>query len=343
LDILEKKGNLDKTSSHPMAIAANKATTSNMALTNFDNPIRLFMSNGETQAETNKWVIDSGATEHMCSHRDWFVSYHPLPVPKKVQLGNGAIIYAPGTGNVALNFNLDGETQQGLLRGVYYVPALQGNLFSLTHLTKRLHKTVFEDNACRVYNPAGQLTAIGRVHGNLFFLDATPLTTMAYITSLPTDTERLPLHNLQDSTYSARTTTSTASLEIWHRRLGHANLESVKRLEREEMVKGMQIHNVNTTTHPPCSSCLHGKQSRAPIPKRLDVTNPGLLHCVYSDVCGPMQTAALTGERYFSTFMDAKSHHVSVYLQKTKDQTLSCFQIYAPRAKIVTGERINLF
>jgi transposase InsO family protein len=56
-----------------------------------------------------------------------------------------------------------------------------------------------------------------------------------------------------------------------------------------------------------------------------------------------MQTATLTGERYFSTFTDAKSHHVSIYLQKTKDQTLSCFQIYAPRAEIVTGERINLF
>jgi hypothetical protein len=56
-----------------------------------------------------------------------------------------------------------------------------------------------------------------------------------------------------------------------------------------------------------------------------------------------MQTAALTGEQYFSTLRDAKSHHVSIYLQKTKDQTLSCFQIYAPRAEIITGEHINLF
>jgi hypothetical protein len=265
------------------------------------------MSNGETQAETNKWVIDSGATEHMCSHRDWFVSYHPLPVPKKVQLGNGAIIYTPGTGNVALNFKLDGETWQRLLRGVYYVPTLQGNLFSLAHLTKWLHKTVFEDNTCHVYKPAGQLTVIGHIHGNLFFLNATPLTAMAYITSLPTDTERLSLHDLQDSAYSARTTTSTALLKIWHHRLGHTILESVKRLEREEMVKGMQIRNVYTTTHPPCSSCLHGNQSQAPIPKHLDITNPCLLHCICSDVCGPMQTGTPTGERYFSTFMDAKS------------------------------------
>jgi hypothetical protein len=69
-------------------------------------------------------------------------------------------------GNVTLNFNLDKETWQGLLHGVYYIPALQGNLFSLTHLTKWLHKTISEDNACCMYNPAGQLTAIGCVHGD---------------------------------------------------------------------------------------------------------------------------------------------------------------------------------
>jgi hypothetical protein len=40
LDILEKKGNLDKTLSYSTAIAANKATMSNMALTNFDDPVK---------------------------------------------------------------------------------------------------------------------------------------------------------------------------------------------------------------------------------------------------------------------------------------------------------------
>jgi hypothetical protein len=49
------------------------------------------------------------------------------------------------------------------------------------------------------------------------------------------------------------------------------------------------------------------------------------------------------GERYFSTFTDAKSHHVTVYLQKGKDETLSKLQVYVPRAETVTGEHLNFF
>jgi hypothetical protein len=49
------------------------------------------------------------------------------------------------------------------------------------------------------------------------------------------------------------------------------------------------------------------------------------------------------GEYYFSTFTDVYSHHVSVYLQKKKDETLSKLQIYIPRVETVTSQRINYF
>jgi hypothetical protein len=56
-----------------------------------------------------------------------------------------------------------------------------------------------------------------------------------------------------------------------------------------------------------------------------------------------MQTATQMGEHYFSTFTDVYSHHVSVYLQKTKDETLSKLQIHIPRVETVTGQHINYF
>jgi hypothetical protein len=56
-----------------------------------------------------------------------------------------------------------------------------------------------------------------------------------------------------------------------------------------------------------------------------------------------MQTATQTGEHYFSTFTDVYSHHVSVYLQKTKDETLSKLQIYIPRVETVTSQCVNYF
>jgi hypothetical protein len=56
-----------------------------------------------------------------------------------------------------------------------------------------------------------------------------------------------------------------------------------------------------------------------------------------------MHTTTLTGEHYFSTFTDAKSHHVTVYLQKGKDETLSKLQVYVPHAETVTREHLNFF
>jgi hypothetical protein len=53
--------------------------------------------------------------------------------------------------------------------------------------------------------------------------------------------------------------------------------------------------------------------------------------------------ATQTGEHYFSTFTDVYSHHVSVYLQKTKDEMLSKLQIYIPRVETVTSQCVNYF
>ena len=176
--------------------------------------------------------------------------------------------------------------------------------------------------------------------GGLFILNAKPCTATVYVATVQPAADRSPLPNVPTLAYAARSKTTTASVDTWHRRLGHANRDAVKKLERQEMVRGMEIHDVSTSPNDsPCSSCLHGKQTRMPIPRHSDVDNPRLLHRVHSDLCGPMCTTALTGEHYFSTFTDAKSHHVTMYLQKGKDETLSKLQAYVPHAETITGER----
>jgi hypothetical protein len=153
-------------------ITANTATTTIAPVNDYNDAICLFIARGEMRENPNDWVVDSGATEHMCSSRESFVSYRLLTIHKKVHLGTGTIIYAPGIGNISLGFNLGNNTQQGLVQNVYYVPKLHGNLFSLSNLTKRHHKTVFNEYVCQIYNPVGTLTAVAHLHGNMFILDA---------------------------------------------------------------------------------------------------------------------------------------------------------------------------
>jgi hypothetical protein len=54
-----------------------------------------------------------------------------------------------------------------------------------------------------------------------------------------------------------------------------------------------------------------------------------------------MRITSHTGHRYFSTFTDSKSHHITIYLQKTKDETFDILKGYVARAKVITGEQVN--
>jgi len=59
---------------------------------------------------------------------------------------------------------------------------------------------------------------------------------------------------------------------------------------------------------------------------------------VHTDLCGPMQTASLPGERYFITLTKEMSGRVSVCLLHSKNGALAACQIYQARAE-KTSER----
>ncbi|OSX61490.1 hypothetical protein POSPLADRAFT_1119507, partial [Postia placenta MAD-698-R-SB12] len=59
--------------------------------------------------------------------------------------------------------------------------------------------------------------------------------------------------------------TSRVDLETWHRRLGHISVDSVLKMVKSGMAKGMAIVG-DKAPNSPCRSCLRGKQTRNPIP-----------------------------------------------------------------------------
>jgi len=101
---------------------------------------------------------------------------------------------------------------------------------------------------------------------------------------------------------------SIGSLTTWHKCLGHVAKATVKKLSKKQMVKGMEIdeHDDEDETHQ-CSTCLKGKMTQQPIPKVSNIENPRILHCIYSDICGPMQKMTQDGHRYFMTFINSHS------------------------------------
>ena len=54
----------------------------------------------------NQWIIDSGATCHMCNQKDLFTELEQLKTPLNVILGDGHILPARGHGKVSLTMSL---------------------------------------------------------------------------------------------------------------------------------------------------------------------------------------------------------------------------------------------
>ena len=90
-----------------------------------------------------EWVLDSGATGHMCCSREDFGSLVKLPKDKKVYMGDESEVPAYGVGTVELNTNL-------VLKGVLYVPDFTVNLCSVSTLDRDGLTVTFGNMHCAI-------------------------------------------------------------------------------------------------------------------------------------------------------------------------------------------------
>lgn len=80
-----------------------KANSADVKATD-SNEAGLMLSHLLTAREqlAGRWIIDSGATSHICNDRDLFVQLHPLKSPLDVVLGDGHKLTATAKGTVKL-------------------------------------------------------------------------------------------------------------------------------------------------------------------------------------------------------------------------------------------------
>lgn len=90
----------------------------------------------------------------------------------------------------------------------------------------------------------------------------------------------------------------------------------------------LTFHTSHLTTPPPAP-----KNNISP-----RTTKP--LEIIHSDVCGPIGTATLGGNRYFLTFIDDHTRYSQVYVMKNKNEVLAKFKEYKEMAETYTGNKI---
>ena len=249
----------------------------------------------------DSWVIDTGASCHVCSNLKMFSQTQTI-TNTTVTLPDGTRIAVTTSRTIVLTDNL-------ILNPVLYVPNFHFNLLSISALTKNTSISVlFSSSSCHIlsYNPLeflqehtpDYMIGKGNLLDNLYILDP----------YAPTPSVFHQDHNV-----------SQVSFEVWHQRLGHPSQNKIHILSKSLDVFKNKIGHDHL-----CKICPLAKQKRLPFSSSNNMAaSPfDLLHL---DVWGPFRVPTIDGYRYFLTIVDDCSRVTWIYLLKDKSSVTTVF------------------
>ena len=245
---------------------------------------------------TQNWIVDSGATCHICNSKELFEDLHPLSRPQKVTLGDGHTLEVIGTGAVEVKLKLPGEESKiGRLNEVLYVPTLAYNLLSVAKVTEAGKVITFGETQGEVINGQGEVVAVASKAESLYYLNCEPL------------------YNQQINSASHQ-----SKENLWHQRFGHLGKRSLGMLKKSGLVNGFDYDASKEIDF--CESCVSGKIHRSSFPKPGQERAEEPLGLVHSDLCGKISSPSLSHAEYFVVFIDDKTHYVWIYVVKHTHQ-----------------------
>jgi len=255
----------------------------------------------------SKWVVDSGATRHICANRSAFTSYTSVGDGEEhVYLGDSRTTPVIRKGKVLLILT-SGKTLA--LSDVLHVPCIRVNLIFVALLGKVGVKVSFEyDKIVMTKNNA--FVGKGYCDQCLFVLNISEI--------------------INESCSSAYI---VDSYDMWHARLGHVNSSYVMKLQRLGLI------NMHDKQSGKCDVCVESKITKKtcyPVERQ---TN--LLGLIHTDLADLKQTMSRGGKNYFVTFIDDYSRYTKVYLIKRKDEAFDVFLTYKAEVENQLNKKIK--
>jgi hypothetical protein len=255
-----------------------------------------------------QWLLDSGASNHMCLHRHWFVTYQSID-DGIVYMGNDISCKVVGIGSIRIKM-FDGTVK--ILTDVRHVPELRKNLISLGVLDTGGYKSIVQGGVMKVYKGILLVMKAKKV-GNMFLLEGR------------TESDHATTISENDSD----------SVRLWHQRLGHMSEQGLKVLTDRKLLPSLKSLKLDF-----CKHCIYGKQNRQKF-KTGKHTSEGILDYIHSDVWGPSPTISYGGSSYFVTFIDDFSRKVWIHMLKTKVDVFTVFKQFRALVEKSTGRSIK--
>lgn len=262
------------------------------------------------------WVMDSGASQHMTYKKEFFSAFEDIKHENRIiKLGDNRQLKVQGKGTVNIQKKNNGVWQDALITNVLYVPDLRKNLFSEGAIASKGMKIVKEKNNAYVYNEDDELMAHAvRSTNNLYYLQFRVITNC-----------------------EANVASDSDKLKLWHTRMGHISVKTIKRMISEGQINDINLKNTNDFF---CEACQYGKSSRLKFGNVKREVAPG--EVIYSDLCGPMSVPTINGSNYFILFKDEHSGYRVIFCIKHKSDALSSFQTYVNMSKNKFGHSVKI-
>ena len=151
----------------------------------------------------NTWVIDSGASHHICNNRNLFLPNTITKTNYTIRPGDKTTVVAIELGIIPIN-----QVQVNPL----FVPPFRVSLLSVSQLDSQLKWfTTFAQKECQIHDSAGNEVLKKPCSRGLYQVRISEIITAYHVKAVA-----LPKPNV--------------STELWHRRLAHIHPAAMKRL-----------------------------------------------------------------------------------------------------------------
>lgn len=255
------------------------------------------------------WVIDSGASSHVCYDVDMLVSSYRLEKPVNVHLPDGTVKIVTHCGDARINKYI-------YLKEVLLVPGFTHNLLSVAQLNQDSGtKCVFMDSHCVIQNKGNdKILGIGKMVNNLYLME-----TVA--------------ENYYCNLFDSR----SLSAKQWHIFLGHPSLTTMKH------IKGISVEFTDVIVQEleQCEICFKTKQCREPFPV-LERRTAHLFDLVHADIWGSYAEDNLCGTKFMLTIVEDHSRVTWTYMLDCKEKVFTVFHIFIKMIQNQFGHTIKV-
>ena len=113
---------------------------------------------------------------------------------------------------------------------------------------------------------------------------------------------------------------------LWHHWLGHLNPKAIKTGQVHKLFEGIPKKSFSYISIG--EGCIYGNQclQKFQIGKQKRTERP--LQLIHSDLCGPMQSLSVHGNKYFFSFIDDFIRFTVLYFRKKKSGAYNTFTSY---------------